>query len=867
MKSYVRILLILGSLGAACAVSVAALVIGAYYFVEPGLPDAEQLRDVRLKIPLMIYSRDGRLMAQVGEERRTPAAYDDIPPLLVNALLAAEDDRFFDHPGFDYQGLIRAGLNYSLSGGSRSQGGSTITQQLARMYFLTRERTFVRKFKELILATRIEREFSKQEILELYLNTYFFGKSAYGVRAAAQVYFGKELEELSLSDAAILAGIPQAPSVLNPVANPQLASQRRSYVLRRMRELNFVTDEERRAALSEPILGTRFGPQVALDAPYVSEMVRAEMIERLGPAAYTAGLKVTTTIDSRLQRAARRALRQALLEYDERHGYRGPLARVEVGDQSWDETLSAVEFSHVAEGSAEERWRTLLADYPRVTGFETGLVVGIQPLEEVITAVEPESVDGPTQLDTDSGVQSEEARATDPRSLLKARVFLQDSGLLEVGLDAVAWANPYINDDGVGEAPVSVADVLSPGDIVRFTTTDDGGLRLAQIPEVQGAIVALDPLDGGIAALVGGFDFFLSNYNRATQSRRQPGSSFKPFVYSAALENGFTAATIVNDAPIVDFSSELEGYWRPENYSGRFSGETRLREALVRSLNLVSVRVIREAGVGNTVRHLRKFGFDETALPVNQTLALGAGGIAPLDLAAGYSVLANGGHRIRSYLIERVEDADGNVLYSAAPTLVCTDCAQADAEPREPELISELTELYPQGRKAERVISPQNAFLINDMMRDVVRRGTGVRAYRELGREDLAGKTGTSNERRDAWFAGFNGDLVATAWVGFDQERSLGRREEGGRTALPMWNYFMAEALYRLPHRAMERPPGVVDVRINPETGLVSNAPNSVFEKFRLGHIPEREEEALDGRGPNLMGAEQEQPQTVEPIF
>jgi penicillin-binding protein 1A len=399
-----------------------------------------------------------------------------------------------------------------------------------------------------------------------------------------------------------------------------------------------------------------------------------------------------------------------------------------------------------------------------------------------------------------------------------------------------------------------VADVLSIGDVVRFREGEDGALKLAQLPEAQGALVSLDPRDGGIVALAGGFDFSLSNYNRALQSQRQPGSSFKPFIYSAALENGFTTASIVNDAPIVERSQELEDVWRPENYSGRFSGPTRLREALVRSLNLVSIRVVREAGVGHTVRHIRQFGFDETATPQNLALALGAGGVAPVDLARGYAAFANGGFRVDPYLVERIEDVDGNLIYAARPKTVCTECEESLEQEAEASaagrgfaavpVLKERSELYAEPAQPQRVISAQNAFLIGDMMRDVVRRGTGRRAYNTLRREDLAGKTGTTNDRRDAWFSGFNGDLVATAWVGFDQERPLGRYEEGGRTALPMWIYYMDEALDGVPEHSMQRPPGIVDVRINPETGLVTNdTRNSVFEKFRIDEVPERDVE------------------------
>jgi penicillin-binding protein 1A len=846
MKAYSRILVLSGGLLTSLVLVLGSLFSGGYYYVAPSLPGAEVLRDVRLQIPFSVYSRDGRLMAQFGEQMRTPAPYETIPELLIQAVLAAEDDQFFSHPGMDFTGTARAVLNFLTTGGDRVPGGSTITQQVAREYFLTREVTLVRKFKEWILAFRIEREFSKEEILELYLNTYFFGHQSYGVVAAAQTYFGKALDELTLSDVAIIAGIPQGPSIMNPFTSPQNAAMRRAYVLRRMRELDMISEAQHQAALAEPVAGRRYRPQPELAAPYIAEMVRAEVIRRLGPAAYETGLRVTTTVDSRLQAAARDALRRTVLEYDERHGYRGPLDRVAL------ETLEPEPGQPV-----EKVWDALLGDYAEIGGYEVGLVVGVAELPgkpHQIPAEEPAAagVAAPAPVET------------------RARVYFADQGEVSVGFDAVSWAAPYLDDNRVGRAPASVLDVLSAGDVVRFRTGNDGALRLAQLPEVQGALVSLDPQDGAIAALVGGFDFTLSNYNRAVQSQRQPGSAFKPFIYSAALENGFTAATIVNDAPIVERSSDLEEVWRPENYSGRFSGPTRLREALVRSLNLVSIRVVREVGIGHTVRHIRGFGFDDTALPANLTLALGAGGVAPLDLATGYATFANGGFEVDPYLIERIEDVNGNVIYEATPKIACAVCTEeSEEDPLVPSLIVDRTELYRDSSKAGRVITAQNAYLINDMMRDVVRRGTGRRAYTALAREDLAGKTGTTNDRRDAWFAGFNGDLVAATWVGFDQERSLGRYEEGGRTALPMWIYYMSEALSGLKTHAMQRPPGIVDVRINPESGLVtSDSRNSVFEKFRIDEVPDREADSSTWQpqtGPSYPRADEDD--VRQPLF
>ncbi|HEY8520225.1 MAG TPA: penicillin-binding protein 1A [Gammaproteobacteria bacterium] len=800
----------------------AAVVIGGYYYVAPTLPNAEELRDVQFQIPLRVYSRDGRLMAEFGDQRRTPVAYEDIPQVLIDALIAAEDDRFFEHPGLDFVGTARAVFNFIRTGGERVPGGSTITQQVAREYFLSRELSVVRKFKEWILALQIERELTKEQILELFFNTFFFGQRSYGVVAAARTYFDKDLHELTLSEAAILAGIPQGPSIMNPVSSPTNAAARRAYVLRRMWELGMITDAEREAALAEPILSKLHRPKTELDAPYVAEMVRAEMVRRFGLAAYTAGLRVTTTIDSRLQTAANRAVRQALIAYDERHGYRGPVARV---------TLPEDEGGDAA--AAESEWAALLGDYPSLLGFETALVLDVQP---------------------DS-----------------ARVFLRSRGVQTIGLDAVAWAAPYINDNAVGARPQAVTDVLARGDIVRFRLDSEGKLRLAQVPDVQGAFVSVDPQDGAVVALAGGIDFGLSNFNRAVQSKRQPGSAFKPFVYSAALENGFTTASIVNDAPLPpQYDPGLETVWRPENYTGRWHGETRLREALVESMNLVSVRVVREVGVDNVIRHLRRFGFDDVALPRNLTISLGAGGVSPLSLASGLAAFANGGFRISPYFIQRVEDASGEVLYEAMPSFACLDCVLEEAAreaPGEEELVDDVMELYPRLRLAPQAVTPQNAYLVADMMMDVVRRGTGVAAYRALQRGDLAGKTGTSNDRRDTWFVGFNADVVAAAWVGFDEDRPLGGNEQGGVTAIPMWIEYMREALEGLPEHPVPRPPGIVEVRINPETGLVASdaRANTIFERFEIDRIPEREPDpvyqALD------PGTRNELPARSERIF
>ena len=822
MRRYFQILLAFTLAGAAIVLTLAAVAVGGYYYVAPSMPSADELRNIKIQVPLQVYSRDGRLIGEFGEVKRTPVAYENIPPVLVKAILAAEDEHFFEHPGVDYRGILRAILN-EIRSSEGNVGGSTLTQQVTRtLNILSRERRgldrYVRKFKEWVLAFRIEREFTKEEILELYLNTSFFGHRSYGVVTAARTYFGKELDELTVSEVAIIAGTVQRPNVFNPISSVSGTTARRGYVLRRMRETGAIDDAEYQAALADPVVAKRFSGQSQLEAPYVAEMVRAEMIRRFGPAAYTAGLKVTTTIDSRLQKAANHAIRETLTAYDERHGFRGPLAHVELPEELLAQSVPA-DPGPAVEATGEEaapdtpaaKLRTLLDDYPSLLDLETAVVLGVEPLA--------------------------------------ARVYVASSGEQVVGLDAVAWAARYIDDDSTGPLPTGVGDVLRVGDIVRFRHDAEGRWRLAQIPEVQGAFVSVDPRDGAVVALNGGFDFFLSNYNRATQSKRQPGSAFKPFVYSAALENGFTAATIVNDSPPdVGYQPELERVWKPENYGGKYYGPVRLRFALQHSLNAVSIRMMQKMGLAETARHVRRFGFDDVAVPNNLSLALGAGGVAPLDLVRGYATFANGGFRVQNYFIDRITDAEGATLFEARPAFVCADCEEPEAgapgaEPAPPELTTDVTDLYPMLRLAPRVISPQNAYLITDLLQDVVRVGTGARARRALGRDDLSGKTGTTNEGRDTWFVGFNADVVAAAWVGFEQYRPLGGNEQGGVTAIPMWIDYMREALAGLPEHAMEGPPGIVEYRINPENGLIANdtTPNTLFEKFKIDSIPERE--------------------------
>ena len=849
-KRHFRWLIVFAGLGLSGAIAGVAGIIGAYYYVAPSLPAAETIRDIPLQIPLRIFSRDGYLVDEIGERRRILITYDEVPEHVVNAFVAAEDQRFWVHPGIDYRGLLRAAAQLITTGDVQA-GGSTLTQQLARSYFLSLDRTIERKFKEASLAVRIEDEFSKEQIMALFLNKMFFGQRAYGVAAAAQVYFNKPLEDLNVAEAATLAGVLPAPSRYNPVRSAANAGMRRSYVLSRMLDLDFIDQGAYDEAMNVPVESRMHGAAVELNAPYVGEMVRREMIARYGDATYTAGYQVVTTLDARLQRAANYALRNGLLEFTRRRGYRGPLEQFEL---------------------TPEMLATPFAEWP----------------VEVRQALEQYAPGGLTValvLSTDESDNSAIAVTSDGTELT-----LPWSGL--------SWAKPFIDLETTGAAPETVADVLLPGDVVLVMPTAAGTWALAQEPQSQSAVVSLDPQDGSISSLVGGFDFATSKYNRATQAARQPGSAFKPFIYSAALEHGNTVATVILDAPIVISSSELEAVWRPINYSGRFYGPTRLREALVRSMNLVSVRLLLfETGFGNAINHIAKFGFGDAALIRNGSLALGGGNATPLDMAQGYAVFANGGYGIKPYVIDSIFGPEGEALYRAKPLVVCEPC---EAEPDDDYIValdeegnptdefpleqiapvaldyqpdaSTAPELFESVNAAPRVISAQNAFLIQDLMRDVIMRGTGRRA-RVLGRRDLSGKTGTSNDQRDAWFGGFNGDLATVVWVGYDDSLPLGPGEEGSRTALPIWIEFMRIALKGVPENQMPMPDGIVSVRIDPQTGCParSGQRNTIFEFFREGHVPECEDvEALPdifndagGIDPAPEGEEEEEPESL----
>ena len=790
-----------------------AAVVGAYYYASPKLPEAETITDIPLQIPLRIFSRDGRLISEIGQRRRILIEYDDVPEHVVHAFIAAEDRRFFDHGGIDPIGIGRA-LFKLIQTGEIAGGGSTLTQQLARDYFLTREQTLVRKLNEAFLAYKIEQEFSKQEIMALFLNKMFFGQRAYGVAAAAQVYFNKPLARIDVSEAATLAGVLPAPSRYNPVRSPRDATRRRNYVLERMLDLGHISREEYDAAYDTPMESNLYGAAVELNAPYVAEMVRREMLSRYGEETYTAGYQVVTALDSRLQAAANYALQNGLLEFTRRRGFRGPITTFELTDEIFATSL--------------DEWPTEIFD--ALEQYAPGKL----------------SVALITALNEDNS----------------ASILFADGSQSEIPWQGMDWAKPFIDRETTGPAPESVEDVLAVGDLVYVMPTTLDFWALTNAPEAQGAIVSMDPYDGAITSLIGGFDFGLQKFNRATQARRQPGSSFKPFIYSAALEAGNTAATVVLDAPVVINSSELEAVWRPLNYSGRFYGPTRLREALVRSMNLVSVRLLLfETGIGNAVRHISKFGFGELSLPRNGSLALGAGEASPLDMAQGYATIANGGYAIKPYVIDGIYGPAGDTLYRAEPLVVCEDCEREQTR-FELEHVPEFTmdemaemgtdyrpdaehapELYETINAAPRAIDARNAYIVQDMMRDVIRRGTGRRAL-VLGRRDLSGKTGTSNDRRDAWFGGFNGDLAAIVWIGYDDDLPLGPGEEGSRTALPVWIQFTDRALEGVPENQMPMPSGILRQRIDRDTGCPARAGqrNTTFELFREGNVPVCEE-------------------------
>lgn len=792
------------------------------WYVLPGLPNIDTLKDVKLQVPLRVYSADLSLVAEFGEKRRAPIDINKVQPKLTQAFLAAEDDRFYVHPGVDWQGIARA--VYSLvKTGSKKQGGSTITMQVARNFFLSREKTYLRKLNEIFLAFKIEQELSKDAILELYLNKIYLGQRAYGVAAAAQVYYGLDINSLNLPQIAMIAGLPKAPSTTNPISNPERALIRRNYVLQRMLLLSYITEEEHKQASNAPISASLHSASIDLEAPYIAEMVRSNLTEQQGDAAYSNGLTVITTIRDKNQNAANLALRNNLLAYDKRHGYRGSEHHIE-DIQSKTETEIAA----------------LLESFPTLGNLYPGLVTHIN--EKSVSA------------------------------------YITGIGQVEINWEGLQWARKYISENRRGGKPKTAAEILSPGDIIRLIETETGDWALSQIPDVEGGLVSLSPHDGAILALVGGFDFYKNKFNRITQARRQPGSGFKPFIYSAAIESGMTAATIINDAPIVFDDPGIEDDWRPENYSRKSYGPTRLKVALTHSRNLVSIRLLHAIGVPFALEHIQKFGFDINQLPHNLSLSLGSAEITPWEMARGYSVFANGGHLINPYFINQIKAYNDEVLFQAKPLVVCDECIKDEpdtlVETTEQDILPEEGEEVPPASEAElsteavyapRVVNPQNIWIMNSITRNVIKNGTGRRAL-QLKRNDLSGKTGTTNDQHDAWFSGFNSDIVTICWVGFDKFKPLGSRETGASAALPMWIEYMRVALEGMPESIMERPEGLVNVRIDPKTGQLANAsnPDAIFEVFRLEHAPKS---TTQTKQPDVFIQDNEAASTPEQLF
>jgi penicillin-binding protein 1A len=726
----------------------------AAILVYPNLPSLEVLTDYQPKVPLRVYTADGALIGEFGEERRAVVKINAVPPMMRQAILAAEDERFYRHGGVDYIGVVRAAVSNLTSGGAR-EGASTITMQVARNFFLSSEKTLTRKFSEALLALKIEHNLGKDQILELYINQIYLGQRSYGFASAAQVYFGKPLKDLSLGEVAMLAGLPKAPSRYNPVVNFNRAKTRQLYVLRRMHELKYITDVQMKEAQQQRLVVHRQAQAYEVQADHVAEMARQLMVERYQDAAYSKGFKVYTTLRRVDQEAASQALWRGVLDYDQRHGYRGAEAYVEMPQKG---------------ANQEEALDDALQDIDEVDVLEPAVVLASSPA--------------------------------------RVRAYRKGGEAIEIGVDGLKFAQRMLGD----KAPETAR--IRRGALIRVLRDEKGNWQIAQLPQVEAAFVSMNSEDGAIRALVGGFDFGRNKFNHVTQAWRQPGSSFKPFVYSSALEKGFTAATVINDAPIVIDPAETGGkLWEPKNFEGDYSGPIRLRTALTKSRNLVSIRILQAIGIPYARDYITRFGFDAAQQPPYLTMALGAGSVTPFQMAAGYSVFANGGYQVKPYYIERILDGHGKVLAQAKPVRA--------------------------GQEAERVIDPRNAFIMTSIMHDVATHGTAARVA-QLGRGDLAGKTGTTNDQLDAWFAGFQPHgLAAIAWIGFDQPRSLGGRETGAQAALPMWIGYMGRVLKGVPEAVMAAPEGVVAVKVDAQTGLrVAGDQEGLVEYFYQENLP-----------------------------
>ena len=836
-----------------------SLIIGVcsvYLYLAPSLPSVESLKNIQLQTPLRIYSSDDKLIAEFGEKRRTPVAFNDVPQAFYNALIAAEDENFYNHAGVDLKGLARATYELLTTGTKRS-GGSTITMQVAKNYYLSSAKTFTRKFTEILLALHIEQELTKEEILELYVNKMYLGKRAYGVESAAQVYYGKSIKDLNLAQLAMIAGLPQAPSAANPINNPERAKYRRNYVLARMYTANMISHEDFDSAGSEPVTAKFHGLSTEIEAPYIAEMVRSEMLKLYPDDLYTHGYRVVTTINSKLQVAAQDSIRKGLHDYDRKHGLRETfkiLPTYILSEQQNIQVMIAPEIWTTDNNNPSQDKYISLPPSPDALNLNAWLdqIKNLNPPGDLQWAIV-------TNLNTETQT---------------VELALKDRSLINLDPEHYDWARIYYNVNEVGPAINSAEQIFTIGQQVLVERVD-GHYFLAQEPEAQASLVSFDPSNGALLALVGGYDYNRSKYNRSIQADRQPGSSFKPFIYSAALESGFTPASIMNDAPVVFDDDSLEAIWRPENYSGKFFGPTRLRQALYKSRNLVSIRLLSRTGIGRTIRYISNIGLPKEKLNRDLSLALGSSGLTPYEMASAYNSLANGGYRVTPHFIRSIDDNEGNRLFEHQAELVCEPCLESIEKHKEvlkefnaqttvdslntegnslnigpavdsPITLEEFTAKYPP--LAPKVMDSRVNYLMYTMLKDVIKRGTGKRAL-ALNRTDLAGKTGTTNDQKDAWFSGYNSNIVANVWVGFDSPRTLGRSAFGSNTALPIWVDYMGTALKDTDDAPLKRPDGLVSVRIDPDSGnrAYPGQPNAIFETFRIENIPKQMEEVPIG--------------------
>ncbi len=772
-------------------------VIGAFLYATPQVPEIDSLKNVKLQTPMRIFTADGKLIGEFGDVRREPVEFEQIPESFINALISTEDQRFYEHSGVDVKGLLRV-LKVAATTGEFSEGASTLTMQTARNMFLTRDQRLKRKLIEMFLAVHMERELSKQEILELYTNKVHFSHRAYGLAAAAEVYYGKHLSELTLPEAAMMAGLLKGESAYNPISHPDRAVGRRNLVLSRMLDEGYIDQKTYELAIETPLTAKKHRADLDIEAPYVAEMVRLDVINRFGrDIAYNHGLDIVTTIDSQHQAYANTALREGLLTYDRRHGYKGPEQQIE----------------NFAEKEVNELMQ-ILDSTPEIGGLQPAIILEV--------------------ADKSIKVLSKEAKE------------------LTIEWEGLNWAAKFISDTRIGYKPKSAKEFASAGDVVRIRHIKEDEWHLSQLPEASAAFISLRSKDGGVTSLVGGFDYLSNKFNLATQARRQPGSNIKPFIYAAAFSKGFNAASLVNDAPYVKVNNEIDEVWRPQNDNLKYNGPTRLRVGLKRSINTISTRLIDSITPAYAERFLVKIGLPDEHMDPYQSLALGTASFTPMEMATAYAVLANGGYQVEPYYIEKITTSYGDVLYQATPKVVCEQCEQIrinnqirDAK-YSPEIRNYPALPLPENKIAQEVIDPRDAFILYDMMKDVIHSGTATTQLRRrnsplLERHDLAGKTGTANDYKDAWFSGFNDKLVASAWMGFsDHRRSLGRYEYGGKAALPIWASFMEKALDGVPEQEIIQPPGVVSAKIDPKTGKLAalGQQNAIFEYFRDDSVP-----------------------------